>query len=151
MSSQYRKPVDFSKKTMDNARNSYKRLKNIISEIKDDKKTNKEYLEKFKKVMDDDLNTPKALQVLWNLVRDKKAKGKYQTIKKMDEVFGFDLLKKEKIEIPKKVKELVREREKIRKEKNWEEADKIREKIKKLGYSLDDTKDGIVVRKLKKY
>jgi len=39
------------------------------------------------------------LQVLWKLVRDKNAKGKYQTIKKMDEVFGLDLLKKEDIKI----------------------------------------------------
>jgi cysteinyl-tRNA synthetase len=90
---------------------------------------------------------PNALAELWDFIRDKKAKGKYQTIKKMDEVFGLDLLKKEKIEISKKVKELIKKREKARKEKNWEKADEIREKIKKLGYYLDDTKKGVVVKK----
>ena len=82
---------------------SYKRLKNIISEIKDDKKINKKYLEKFEESMNDDFNTAKALQVLWNLVRDENAQGKLGTIKKMDEVFGLDLLKKVKIKIPKEL------------------------------------------------
>ena len=148
ISNQYRKPIDFSKKTLENAKIGYSRLKNIISDIKDDKKINQKYLKNFEKVMDDDLNTPKALQVLWKLVRDKDAKGKIGTIKKIEEVFNLYLLKKEKIEISKEVGKLVTERETARKNKNWEKADKIREKINKLGYSLKDTKEGTSVEKL---
>ncbi len=146
ISNQYRKPIDFSKKTLENAERSYNRLKNIISEIKDEG-MNKKYLKDFEKAMNDDLNTPKALQVLWKLVRDKNAKGKLGTIKKIDEVFGLDLNKEEKIKIPNEIKKLVREREELRKKKNWKKADKIRRKINKLGYSIDDTKEGIVVKK----
>lgn len=148
ISTHYRKPTDFSKETLDNAKTSYNRLKNIISKIKDDEKTNKKYLKEFRDAMDDDLNTPNALQALWKLIRDKKAEGKFQTIKKMDEVFGLNLLEKEKIEIPTKVKKLVDDREKTREDGNWKKSDLIRDKIAKLGYSVSDTAEGSVVEKI---
>lgn len=147
ISNHYRKPIDFSKKTLEDAERSYERLKNICSNISDDKKINKKYLSEFEKAMNDDLNTPKALQVLWKLVRDKKAQGKYLTIKKIDEVFGLDLLEKEKVEIPEKIKKLIKEREDARKEKNWKKADNLRDKINKLGYQINDTEKGVVVKK----
>ena len=93
------------------------------------------------------MNTPQALQILWKLVRDEKAEGKYQTIKKMDEVFGLDLLKKEKIKIPADVKKLLEEREKFRKEKNWKKADELRSKINKLGFIVNDKSEGYEVKK----
>jgi len=147
ISTQYRQPIDFSKDSLNAAKISYERLKNIISEIKDDKKINEKYLADFEKAMNDDLNTVKALQVLWKLVRDKKTEGKINTIKKMDEVFGLDLLKKEEIKIPEKILELVEERETARREKNWKKSDEIREKINKMGFAVDDTKEGSRVRK----
>lgn len=147
ISNQYRKPIDFSEKTLDNAKNSYERLKNIAETIEDDKKTSKEYIEEFVKAMDDDLNTPEALQVLWKLMRDENAEGKHQTIKKMDEVFGLKLLNREKIEISGEIKKLAEEREKTRKEKNWKKADEIREKINKLGFIVNDMPDGWEIKK----
>ena len=129
-------------------KNSYKRLKNICLELKDDKKQNKKYLGSFKKVVEDDLDIPKALQVLWSLLRDEKANGKYQTVKEMDEVFGLKLLEKEKFDVPKKVIGLVKEREIARREKNWKKSDELRDEIKKLGFSVDDTNEGSVVRKI---
>lgn len=149
ISNHYRKPINFSNKTLENAENSYSRLKNIISEI-NDKGINKKYLAEFEKSMNDDFNSPKALQVLWKLVRDEKTKRKKDTIKKIDEVFGLNLLKKEKTKISDEVKKLVSEREKARKEKNWKKADEIRESIKKKGYFVDDTEKGSVIRKNKK-
>jgi cysteinyl-tRNA synthetase len=147
ISNQYEKPIDFSEKTLENAQNSYERLKNICEIIEDDKKINKEYIEEFKKEMNDDLNTPKALQVLWKLVRDENAEGKYKTIEEMDKVFGLKLLEKEKIKIPAEVKKLSEEREKARAEKNWKKADEIRDKINKLGFVLNDTSEGVVIKK----
>ncbi len=148
LTTHYRKPLNFSIKNLKSAKNSYQRLKNIISEIEDDGKINKKYLREFEKAINDDLEIPNALQVLWNLVRDEKAEGKYRTIKKMDEVFGLDLLKKEEIKIPNEIMEFVEEREKARKSKNWKKSDEIREKIKSLGYWVDDTDKGPVIKKL---
>ena len=105
LSSHYRRPIDFTKNSLDDAQNSYNRLKNLVSNVKKkDSKTNKKYLEEFENAMNDDLNTPKALQVLWKLIRDNKASGKINTIKKIDEVFSLNLLKKEKISIPGNIK-----------------------------------------------
>ena len=97
-STNYRKPVDFSEETLEAARNSVKRLKNIIAGLKDDKKVNKKYLEEFQNEVDDDINLPNGLAVLWNLLRDEKAEGKLRAIKKINEVFCFDLFKKENVE-----------------------------------------------------
>jgi len=148
LSAQYRKPIDFSKKALDDAKNSYERLKNIIADLDNDKEINAKYLKEFREAMDDDLNTPEALAVLWKLVRDKDAKGKIGTIKEFDKVFGLNLEKEEKIEIPGEVRKLIKEREEMRKKKNWQEADNIRNRIKKIGYSIDDTEEGARVKRL---
>ena len=143
----YRKQLNFTEENLQNAKNSYERLKNICKEVKDDKKINKKYIEEFEKAINDDLDIPKALQVLWELVRDEKAIGKFQTIKKMDEVFGLRLLEKEKIEIPPEIKKLIEQRKELRKKKDWKKADEIRKKINELGFKIDDTEKGVLVRK----
>jgi len=143
----YRQKLNFTWKNLESAKISYGRLKNVISEFKDDNKVNKKYIEEFEKVMDNDLNTPKAIQILWKLVRDKKAEGKIKTIKKFDEVLGLKLLEKEEIKIPSEVKKLLKEREMMRAEKNWKKSDELREKINKLGYAINDTKEGSVVKR----
>jgi len=148
LTGQYRTQINFTLDNLKAAQTTYDRAKRIISEIKDDGKTNKKYLADFEKAMDDDLNTPVALQILWTLLRDKKATGKIQTIKKMDEVFGLKLLEKDKIEIPKDIQKLVDEREKARADKDYGKSDELREKIKKLGYQLDDTNDVVKVSKI---
>ena len=147
LTSHYRKRSEFDFKLLKGAKIAYNKLKTAISEIKDDKKINKNYLQEFEKEINNDLNIPNALQILWGLVRDKKAIGKINTIKKMDEVFGLDLLKKEKIKIPKKVKELAEKRKEAREKKGWKTADKLRDKIKKLGYEIQDTERGYEIKK----
>ncbi len=147
LNTHYKSPLEFSLNNLNGAKNTYTRLKNIISEIKNDKKINKQYLKKFEETINNDLNMPKALSVLWNLLRDKKATGKIETIKKMDEVFALDLLKQEKLEIPTPVKRLLKKREEERKKENWHKADEIRKEIQKLGYLIEDTKKGVKIKK----
>lgn len=144
----YRKPMDFSLEILENAQNSYKKLKNIVKDLVDDKKLNEKYLEEFKQAMNDDLNTPKALAVLWELVRDEKAAGKYQTIKKMDEVFGLKLFEKEILDIPEEVKKLAEERWQAKKDKNFKLSDEIRKKILDMGFNVNDTKDAWEIKKV---
>ena len=98
--------------------------------------------------MDEDLNTSGALNVLWKLMKDKDAEGKYQTIKKIDEVLGLKLLEKEEMKIPKEVEELAEKRELARKEKDWVLADELRDKIKELGYQIKDSKEGFDITKI---
>ena len=148
LTTHYRAPLLFSMENLESAKNSYERLKNISKSLKDDKKINSEYLKQFEDAINDDLDMPKALQALWELLRDEKAEGKIHAIKKMDEVFGLKLLEKEKISVPQEIQKLVEEREKARKEKDWKKSDMLREKIKKLGFWINDTKEGPKLEKI---
>ncbi|MGA2130248.1 MAG: cysteine--tRNA ligase [Candidatus Pacearchaeota archaeon] len=145
-STNYRKPIDFSEETLENAKNAVERLRNIASELKDDGKTNKKYLEEFENEVDNELNFPNGLAVMWKMLRDEKADGKLKTINEMNKVFCFNL-EKEHVKINDEIKKLIIEREKLRKSKKWAEADKIREKINKLGFVLEDTDKGVIAKK----
>ena len=146
LATHYRQPLDFTWMNLENSQNSYERAKNIIAELKDDEKENEKYLKEFEKAINNDLDMPKALQVLWELLRDGKAEGKIKTIEKMDSVFGLKLLEKEKIEVSEEVLKLVEERENARKNKDWKKADELREKIKKHGFLIDDTNEGVRIK-----
>jgi len=92
---------------------------------------------------------PEALQILWNLARDEKATGKLRTIKKIDSVLGLNLFKREKEKVPFEVKKIAEEREKLREKKEWEKSDELREKINNLGYAVEDTERGFVLKKMR--
>lgn len=112
----------------------------------------KKYLVHFTKEINDDLNTPKALAVMWEVIKDDKLsdKDKHFLLVAFDEIFGLGLkeLKKEKSEIPEEVKMLAEQRLVARIGKDWKKADELREKIKELGYNLGDTKDGYEITRL---
>ncbi len=152
----YKKQLNFSIKNLDNAKNSYNNLKKIISEIKNDEKKNKEYLTAFQETIDNNLDTPKALQILWKLIKDENACGKIQTIKEIDKILGLDLLnsssllkqeKNKKLEkkLSKEDEEIARKRAIFRKNKNYAESDKLRKILQKKGYVIEDQKDKFFV------
>lgn len=151
----YRKPLNFTFKNLDSAKNSLERLKNILTELKkSNEKINSKNLELAKKqfiiFLNDDLNTPRAVSYLWEILRDNRLNDstKYALAIEFDKVFGLDLGKVEKIIVPKKVKDLILERNIARKQKDFVTADKYREKIKKLGYKVDDTDEGSVIKRI---
>jgi len=87
---------------------------------------------------------------LWDVLRDNRLNNteKYELALEFDKFFGLELDKEERLEIPKEVQKLVKDREEMRKKKNFEEADNIRNRIKKLGYSVEDMEGEVKVRKL---
>jgi cysteinyl-tRNA synthetase len=149
----YRKIIEFDLKNLDAAKNSLKRLKNILSELKNGSgKTNKRNLEMAKKqfteFVNDDLNTPRALSYLWEILREDRLNNseKYRLALEFDKVFGLGLDKEDKIKIPADVKKLVKERENCRRKKDWAQADNLRKKIKQKGFSVEDVGEGSKVR-----
>ncbi|MEX2017282.1 MAG: cysteine--tRNA ligase [Candidatus Pacearchaeota archaeon] len=155
LSAHYKKPLNFTWDNLDAAKNAYQRMKNIISNLKKSHdKTNKKNMElarkQFIEIISDDLNVPKALAYFWDILRENRLNNteKYHLAIEFDKFFGLDLEKEEKGDIPKEVKKLVKDREEMRKKKNFEEADNIRNKINKLGYLVEDSDDGAKIRKL---
>lgn len=106
---------------------------------------------KFKAAIDDDLNTPEALAVLWELLKsDNPPSAKAETLLKFDEVLGLDIKKYlgKKIKPPKEVLMLVKKRETARKNKDWKTADRLRAEIEKLGFEVEDTSAGPKILKI---
>ena len=155
LTTHYKKPLNFSFDVLDYAQKSYERLKNIISEIKkfhDKKNRNNMKLAKkqFVEIINDDINSPKALAYLWDILRDDRLNNseKYELALDFDRFFGLELDREEKIEVPREVRKMVKDREEMRKKKNFEEADNIRNRIKKLGYAVEDIGNEVKVRKV---
>jgi cysteinyl-tRNA synthetase len=113
-----------------------------------------EYEKRFLEAINEDLNMPKALGVMWEMIRsDNPNPAKARLLFKMDEILGLDIkeitlhLKREQGIVPDFIKELVRERESLRKQKKFSAADQLRAKIEKQGYEIEDSKSGIKVKK----
>lgn len=146
----YRSPISFSWDALEASQTAFEKIKNQIQEIKSKGKMSDRHLKKFKEAVNDDLNTPKALAILWEVLKDESLtpQDKKKTVLEMDKVFGLGLatLKKESITIPSEVKSLVEQREKARREKNWGEADRLRSEIEKKGFEIKDTNKGPVIK-----
>ena len=148
----YRSSLDFTLDNLNAAKNGYEGLKNKIANISPSQlgSDGKKYLIDFTKALEDDLNMPKATQVLQKLLKDEKVSGKakLELIERFDLVLGLDLLKKERVSVPEEVRNLAEQRWQAKKIKNFKLSDEFRDKITKLGFSIADSPDGYEIRKL---
>jgi cysteinyl-tRNA synthetase len=157
LNTHYRKKLNFTFEGLDAARNGYENLKGKILRLKEEAKVNTAgvnnfYKEEFLKVIDDDLNTPEALAVLWNLLKDDKIPPgeKLSTAYEFDKVFGLKLLEikeETEVEIPDEIQILIDKRIEAKKNKDFKTADEIRNLISEKGYDLIDKKEGVEVKK----
>ena len=165
LTNHYRMPVEFSDESLTSAQAGAKRLTNAkqtaINENLDIT-TTPEYKE-FCEAMDEDLNTSKALAVLFDLTTraNKDEKDAYTILYKLATVLGFtfekaglsddDILKAVKTVSDalgqdfQTMDEILELRKQARAEKNWDIADKIRVSLDNIGIILKDTKDGTTV------
>ncbi len=138
--------LESAQKALFTLREYVRKLKENLEEEKPSKKT-EEYRDSFLEAINDDLNMPKALTIVWKLVREEKElsnKQKYELLTEFDKVLALDLDKEAVTEeLPKEAEELIREREEARKAKDWEAADKIREQLKAIGVIVEDTPQGV--------
>jgi len=151
----YRSPINFSEEALEGAKNAYRRLSEFFVNLgQEDGSINKEYRQKFGDAVFDDLNTPQALAVLWELVKDQSVspRDKRTTLIEFDRVLGLDLAglgeELRAMLVPEEVKKLVAEREEAREVGDFKKADELREAISKLGFSLEDTPNGQKIRPL---
>lgn len=99
----------------------------------------------FRAALEDDLNTPKALAVMWAVLGSSASDAeKGSALVEMDRVLGLglaDIIGKP-IEVPDDVLALVEERQLARKNKDWKKSDELRDAIKAKGWIVEDTKAG---------
>ncbi|OGM29940.1 cysteine--tRNA ligase [Candidatus Woesebacteria bacterium RIFCSPHIGHO2_01_FULL_44_10] len=158
----YRNILNFTWESLESAQNALTRLKAQMVELKNATRSqlSKEKLEKVKKyqneflvAVNDDLNTPQALAVLWEVLKSNiPSEDKYDLVLSFDEVLGLNLAKVSQVsqvmQVPQEVQKLVDEREKLRKAGKFEESDLVREHLEEMGYAVEDTVHGPKVKKL---
>jgi cysteinyl-tRNA synthetase len=151
LTAHYRSKVNFTWESLSAAENAYKSLREKIASLEDKGKIgkkSKEYKKKFLEYINDDLNTPQALSLLWQALKDDELsdKEKLQLALDFDKVFGLKL-EEVRQKVPDEIIKLAEERLKARKQKDWKKADELREEIRKKGYSIEDTDDGYKIFK----
>lgn len=162
--SHYRKTLVFSYENLDNAAAAYQKLiARIVPLLEAKGDVNEarfaELKRGFTEAMDNDLNTSLAITALYDVIKsDADSATKLALIKDFDTVLSLNLISNaqkaqkaspaEDIELPEEVKALLEERKAARKERNFALADALRDKITALGYSVEETRQGTVVKKL---
>ena len=148
----YRTRVNFSYPALEATETALKRLYGLYLGLGDAHHghVHKEYQNKFKEYLEDDLDTPRALSLLWDVMKDKNMSvgDKKATILDFDKVLGlgFENLKEEKI--PENILKLTNEREEARNNKDFKKSDELRKEINSLGYEVKDTARGQKVSKI---
>ena len=103
---------------------------------------------RFHQAINDDMNMPLALSVVWEAVKYPEKSPKIaQLLKKFDTVLGIKIDEVQETKIPQEILDLVEERKQARSDKNWSESDRLRDLIAEKGYIVKDMKDGTEVLK----
>ncbi len=161
LTNHYRMPVEFSDEALQAAANGVKRILNAVGNVNESLDITKyEEYGQFVEAMDDDLNTSKALAVLFDLTNksNKNVDYAYTLLYKLATTLGFKfekaVLSEEELtakledisaelgESYTSIEEIIQKRKEAREAKNWEIADKIRIALDNAGIVLKDSKEG---------
>ena len=157
-SSHYRNKLNFTwdgieatSKSLERLKNGYKAHLDGTDEIEDSKII--EYEERFHKAINDDLNMPFSMGVVWEVVRNEKKSPKLaELLLKFDTILGLKIdeaTKQDKVqdEIPEEILKLIEERNIARANKDWAKSDELRDKIQEKGFKVIDSKEGTRIEK----
>lgn len=152
LGSHYHKQLVFTYESLDSVVNAYNKLLNKIKSIKKDDSVVdceevKNYQDKFKKELENDLNTANALTVLYDVLKsDLNNNTKLYLIEDFDKVLSLDLLKKDEVdnELLDYINKKIEERKEAKINKNYDLADSIRKELEEKGIILKDTREGTI-------
>ena len=147
----YRTRINFVWEALEGAETALKRLYNLYNALGANRGSiHQEYRNKFKEYLEDDLDTPRALTILWDVFKDENISNadKKATILDFDKVLGLGFADLKEEEIPEEIVNLINMREDARKNKDWAKADEIRGATAGMGYEIDDTSSGPKAHKI---
>ena len=150
LNSHYRKVLVFSYDALDNSKNAYQKLINKIKNMKEEGTIHealfKEYQNKFKKALEDDLNTALAITVLYDVLKDSEMSDatKLALVKDFDQVLSLNLIQENNIneDLKQYIEEKIEQRKQAKLERNYELADQIRKELEQKGILIKDTREG---------
>lgn len=147
LTAHYRDKINFTWESLQAAQNALNNLREIIRDWSHfaEASWDDNYYHKFMDAINNDLNMPQAIAVLWEVVKSNEpTENKAASLLKMDQILGLNLedYLGKPLEISKEIMELVEKRETARKSRDFKKSDEIRKEIKKLGYEIEDTPNG---------
>lgn len=177
LTSHYRSKLNFTWESLSGAQRSMQKLYDFVrmaretvaqenqkSKIRNQKTQTKlknhtkeldTYKMQFEKMIADDLNTPKALTVVWKVTHEyHKQPSRYDAeeiltfLYDVDRILGLRLKEVKAEAIPEHILKFAENREKYRQLKDWAKADEMRKKIKAAGYAVEDAPEGSKVKKI---
>lgn len=149
----YRKPLNFTWDALEASQKSLERLRSSVIELKNPSASERNqlsedklekvdnYRNEFVKALNNDLNMPQALAVMWDVIKSNiPSEDKLDLLYLFDEVLGFNMrnMYMEETKIPEELIDLVKKRQEFRKNNNYEKADKIRIQLQQMGWEIID-------------
>jgi cysteinyl-tRNA synthetase len=151
LQSHYRSPMAVNEGTISDRAAAVERLDTFAREFAAARDAGPDpvAIEQFRAAMDDDLDTPAATRIGFDLVRDARAETSVAKAAAVFEIFDRALglkLNYEAVEVPADVQGLVVSRDEARAAKDWATADRIRDELQALGFTVEDGPNGTVIR-----
>ena len=149
LTAHYKDKLNFTWKSLEASATALSKLRDEIRLWEQPEGNVGQYYQKFLEAANLDLNLPKALAVMWEMVKsDIPTSQKSKDLLEMDKILGLGLDQYigKQIEVPEEVMKLVRKREEARNKGDFKGSDKLRKEIKKLGFEVEDTPEGPRIR-----
>lgn len=152
LTAHYRTQINFTSEAVLGAQNALIKIMHFVKNTQRDGKVIDEYRNKFIDYINDDFDTPKAIALVWDMLKQNKYSDtdKLATLLDFDLVFGLGLkdIEYESMiaeEVPPEIQALIDAREEARRDRDWQKSDALREEIENRGYEIKDTADGPIV------
>ncbi len=154
LGARYSTPMNFTWEALEAAQNAYEKLNSAVCALPEGGKAREDLWNQALGFVSDDLDTPRALALVWEIVKDGTIApaDKKATILKIDELLGLakedENAKAADAVLPIGVIMLQKQRETARANKDWKTSDELRDEIAKLGYEVKDTSEGQKIKKI---
>jgi len=151
LGAQYRSKQNFTWEALEGAQHALDKLRRTVRTWKKPNGGLSEFETHFRNAIEDDLNTPEALAVLWKLVDSEyPSSGKATSLLFMDKILGLglDVCVSKPLMVPVDIKKLADTRWDARKSGDWDTSDRMREELEGKGWTVLDGKDGYTLEKI---
>jgi cysteinyl-tRNA synthetase len=156
----YRQSSSFTWEALQAAESAFLKLRKLVDTLPEGGHVPLDYKKRFEERIFDDIDTPGALAILWEMTKDKDLaeKNLRAGILDFDRVFGLGLAEEDaearkrwekefgvevsSHDVPAHIQDLLSKRETARAEKKWADADEYRSQIEHAGFVIEDTADG---------
>jgi len=162
LGSQYRSEQNFTWDALQGSQKALTDLRNMVHTWKESQRTQlsetklekiDEYRRRFVESIENDLNIPAALAVLWEMAKSNiPSEDKYDLAIEFDQILGLNLnaqctMNNEQYKIPESIQKLINKRNELRDQKKFDQADEVRKEIEEQGFILEDTSQGTTIKR----